>query len=106
MTAGGGDSTHSQIEENIKHSFCRDVLQFLTVALTQLLAIQMINGCNTRNGQKILEMRHYKGNSATNMDVQCLILLKCWTLARMWSSRGKGRPGTNANAKNVKLTSN
>ena len=34
---GGGSRTHSQIEENIKHSFCRVVLPFLTTTLTKLL---------------------------------------------------------------------
>ena len=34
---GGGSRTHSQIEENIKHSFCRVVLPFLTSTLTKLL---------------------------------------------------------------------
>ena len=41
LTAGGGEGggsrTHSQIEENIKHSFCRVVLPFLTATPTKLL---------------------------------------------------------------------
>ena len=40
---GGGSQTHSQIEEDIKHSFCRVVLPFLNASLTKLFRLLACN---------------------------------------------------------------